>query len=97
MLSVVFVRGSLWKVVINQRFYPNLNVHQDLTISVFHFRFPFPLFPIVLASPRIDCTSLVVVCTGQLIIAWVLSVARVIPLEEYLNPRWDTELWPRST
>jgi len=30
-------RGGLWKVVIHQRFYPNLHVHQDLTVSVFHF------------------------------------------------------------
>jgi len=28
---------GLWKVVINQRFYPNLHVHQDLTVSGFHF------------------------------------------------------------
>jgi len=36
-------RGGLWKVVINQKFHPNIHVHQDLIVSVFHF--PFPLFP----------------------------------------------------
>jgi len=30
-------RSGLWKAVINQRFYPNLHVYQDLTV---HFPFP---------------------------------------------------------
>jgi len=32
-------------MVINQKFHPNIHVHQDLIVSVFHFHFPFPLFP----------------------------------------------------
>ena len=32
-------------MVINQRFYPSIHLHQVLTVSVstFHFRFPFPI------------------------------------------------------
>ena len=36
-------RGGLYKVVINQRFYPSIHLHQVLTVSVFRFHFPFPV------------------------------------------------------
>ena len=29
-------------MVINQRFYPSIHLHQVLTVSVFRFHFPFP-------------------------------------------------------
>ena len=31
-------------MVDNQRFYPSIHLHQVLTVSIFHFWFPFPLF-----------------------------------------------------
>ena len=43
---VIFVQRWSLEVVINQRFNPSIHLHQVLTVSVFHFQFPFPLFPI---------------------------------------------------
>ena len=36
-------RGALQKVVLNQRFYPKIHLHEVLAVSVFHFHFPFPV------------------------------------------------------
>jgi len=48
-------------VVIHQRFYPNLYVHQHFTVSVFHFPFlvSFPLFPIACVT-LLQCYTVIV-------------------------------------
>jgi len=38
-------RGGLQKVILNQRFYPKIHLHQVLTASVFHFHYQLP-FPV---------------------------------------------------
>ena len=50
--NVVFVWNGLYKKVVFKRwptkqgFHSRIHLYDNLTISVFHFWFPFPLFPI---------------------------------------------------
>ena len=72
-----------------QGFYSRVHLHDDLTISIFRFRFPFPLFPIAcllrvvypLKNPSTACLTY----THTTFLVWVFkSIAQSLT---YIFPR----------